>query len=57
MTTFSILTRDHQAHTILAPGKLKAVHTLCCNFHYHETDILMVTNVSQNHQNHQAKDV
>lgn len=57
MTTFSILTRDHEAHTILAPGKLQAVHTLCCNFHYHETDILMVTNVSQDHQNHQAKDV
>ena len=57
MSAFSILTRDHVAHTIVASGKLDAVHKFCCGSPYYETDVIMVHKADQSHSNHQAKDV
>lgn len=57
MSAFSILTRDHVAHTIVASGKLDAVHKFCCGSPYHETDVIMVRKADQSHSNHQAKDL
>jgi len=55
--SYSITTRDHKCHSIVATAKLEAVHKFCCGTSYHETDIIMVHKNAKYPTDHQVKDV